>query len=69
MKIAELRRTLRTKTSAELQEELLKRLKEQFSLRLKRSATGNLRQVHLFKQTRRQIALIKTLITEKQAAE
>ena len=64
MKIAESRQALRAKNAQELQSELYDQLKEQFTLRIKRS-TGGLRQTHLFKQAKRRIALIKTLLAEK----
>lgn len=68
MKTTELRNALRAKTADELKSELHEYLKEQFTLRFKRS-TGGLRQTHLFKQTKRRIALIKTLLTEKSAQQ
>lgn len=68
MKTTELRNTLRAKNVDELKAELHDYLKEQFTLRFKRS-TGGLRQTHLFKQTKRRIALIKTLLTEKAAEQ
>ena len=68
MKTTELRKALRAKAPDELHAELLSQLKEQFTLRLKRS-TGGLRQTHLFKQTKRRIALIKTLLAEKAAEQ
>ena len=68
MKTTEIRKTLRAKNAEELQAELHDQLKEQFTLRFKRS-TGGLRQTHLFKQTKRRIALIKTLLTEKAAEQ
>lgn len=55
---------LREKSVEELNQELLSLLKEQFNLRL-RKATGQLNQGHLLKQARRDIARIKTLLTEK----
>lgn len=48
----------------ELQEALLTQQKEQFQLRM-RNATGQLSQSHLLKQTRRNIARIKTVLTDK----
>ena len=68
MKTTEIRKALRAKNAEELQSELHDQLKEQFTLRFKRS-TGGLRQTHLFKQTKRRIALIKTLLTEKAAEQ
>ncbi|MEM1435423.1 MAG: 50S ribosomal protein L29 [Pseudomonadota bacterium] len=60
MKAAE----LKEKTEAELTEELLRLRKEQFGLRMQR-ASGQLGQPHLLQQTRRDIARIKTVLTEK----
>ena len=55
---------LREKSEAELQEEILRLRKEQFGLRMQR-ASGQLGQFHLLKQTRRDIARIKTIMAEK----
>ena len=60
MKVAE----LRNKSVKELQEELLKRRKEQFGLRMQK-ASGQLGQTHLLAATRRDIARIKTVLAEK----
>lgn len=56
---------LREKTPEQLQEELLKVRKDQFSLRMQR-ASGQLGQPHLLNETRRDIARIKTIMAEKQ---
>jgi large subunit ribosomal protein L29 len=55
---------LREKSAQELNEELLKLRKEQFHLRMQR-ASGQLGQYHLLKESRRDIARIKTVIQEK----
>lgn len=55
---------LRDKSAAELNDELLRIRQEQFNLRMQR-ASGTLGQPHLLKQARRDIARIKTLVTEK----
>ncbi|GAB1263632.1 50S ribosomal protein L29 [Aurantivibrio infirmus] len=55
---------LREKTVEELDAELLTQLESQFKLRLQ-SKTGQLNQPHLVKQTRRDIARIKTVLREK----
>jgi large subunit ribosomal protein L29 len=55
---------LRNKSTEELNQELLALLKEQFNLRL-RKTTGQLNQSHLLRQTRRDIARIKTVLTQK----
>ncbi|HHJ11833.1 MAG TPA: 50S ribosomal protein L29 [Chromatiales bacterium] len=59
---------LRQKSIEELNQELLAQLKAQMNLRLQK-ATGQLSQVHQFKQIRRDIARIKTIIREKQSGE
>ncbi len=55
---------LREKTVEELNKELMGLLKEQFNLRLRKS-TGQLNQPHLLRQTRKDIARIKTVLTQK----
>jgi len=55
---------LRNKSTEELNQDLLGLLKEQFNLRLRKS-TGQLNQSHLLRQTRRDIARIKTVLTQK----
>lgn len=55
---------LRSKSTEELNQDLLGLLKEQFNLRLRKS-TGQLNQSHLLRQTRRDIARIKTVLTQK----
>ena len=55
---------LREKSAEELNEELLKLRKEQFHLRMQK-ASGQLGQFHLLKETKRDIARIKTVIQEK----
>ncbi|HEY8568807.1 50S ribosomal protein L29 [Microbulbifer harenosus] len=55
---------LRSKSVEELNQELLSQLEAQFKLRMQKS-TGQLTQTHLLKQTRRDIARIKTVLTEK----
>ncbi len=55
---------LNEKTVEELNEELLKQRKEQFKFRMQQS-TGQLNQTHLLKQTRRNIARIKTVLNQK----
>ena len=49
----------------ELYEELLRLRKEQFSLRMQ-DASGQLGQYHLLKQVKKDIARVKTIMTEKQ---
>ncbi len=58
---------LNIKTVEELNAELLSQLEEQFKLRMQKS-TGQLEQTHLMKQTRKNIARIKTVLRQKQEA-
>ena len=55
---------LREKSVRELNDELLKLRKEQFGLRMQK-ASGQLGQVHLLKEARKDIARVKTVIQEK----
>jgi len=55
---------LRSKTSAELQDTLVELSKEQFSLRMQKSI-GQLTQTHLLKQVSRDIARVKTLMSQQ----
>lgn len=55
---------LREKTAAELQEELMSVLKEQFNIRMQH-ATGQLGNTARLKSVRRSVARIKTIINEK----
>lgn len=55
---------LRDKSLDQLGDELLKTHEKLFSLRLQKS-TGQVPKPHLFKETRRSIALINTLISER----
>jgi|TARA_B110000879_G_scaffold41754_1_gene58838 large subunit ribosomal protein L29 len=55
---------LRDKTSEELEAELIVELKQQFNLRMQLS-TGQLNESHKVKQTRRNIARIKTVLNQK----
>lgn len=56
---------LREKSVEELQAHLQELCKDRFNLRMQKS-TGQLGQVHLFGNNRKEIARVKTLITEKQ---
>ena len=58
---------LRSKTDAELAEELLNLRKEQFNLRMQR-ATGQLSRPDQFAKVRRTIAQVKTILTERRNA-
>ena len=55
---------LREKSAEELNQDLISQLEAQFKLRMQ-GATGQLNQSHLLKQTRRDIARIKTALSEK----
>jgi large subunit ribosomal protein L29 len=55
---------LNEKSVEELNKELLSQLESQFKLRMQAS-TGQLNQTHLLKQTRRDIARIKTVLRQK----
>jgi large subunit ribosomal protein L29 len=55
---------LREKSLDELNAELQQALAEQFKLRVQK-ATGQLTQTHLLKQSRRHIALVKTVLQQK----
>ena len=59
---------LKTMTPDQLQDELLKLKKEQFNLRFQR-ATGQLENTARVAQVRRDIARVKTIQRQKQAAE
>jgi len=56
---------LREKSIEELNSALVEMREEQFKLRMQR-ATGQLNGVHAFKNVRRDIARVNTLIKEKQ---
>ena len=58
--------TLREKSVAELQEELLALRKEQFNLRIQ-NATGQLARPDQFRKVRRNIARVKTVLNEVKA--
>jgi large subunit ribosomal protein L29 len=55
---------LREKSVTELNDDLLRLRKEEFSLRMQ-FASGQLGQTHLVKEMRRDIARVKTLMKEK----
>ncbi|VFP81934.1 50S ribosomal protein L29 [Candidatus Erwinia haradaeae] len=56
-----------TKSAEELNSQLLKLLQEQFHLRMQ-ARSNQCKKTHIFKQVRRKIARIKTLLTEKAGA-
>ena len=55
---------LRTKSDTELNDELIELRREQFNLRMQR-ATGQLGNPARFKEIRREIARVKTILNEK----
>ncbi len=55
---------LREKSVEELEGALLSELKKQFDYRMQH-ATGQMGQSHLLKQVRKNVARIKTILTEK----
>lgn len=55
---------LREKSVEELNQELLKLREGQFKLNVQK-ATGQLGQTHLLKETRKDIARVKTVLSEK----
>ena len=55
---------LREKSVQELSDQLLKLRREHFNLRMQK-ASGQLGQVHLLKETKKDIARVKTLMQEK----
>jgi len=68
MKTAEKLKNFRGKSREELQQELLRLLREQFDLRMQKT-TAQLTQTDLLKQVRRDIARVRTLLGEKAKAE
>jgi large subunit ribosomal protein L29 len=58
---------LRDKSTDDLQKELIELLREQFNLRMQRG-TGQLAHPHRMKEVRRDIARIKTIMSEKASA-
>ena len=55
---------LRDKSAEDLNKQLLSLREEQFKLRMQK-ATGQLGQTHLLKQNQRDIARVKTVLTQK----
>jgi large subunit ribosomal protein L29 len=58
---------LRNKSSSDLQSELLALYREQFNLRLQKGL-GQVAQPHVFKNVRKQISRIKTILGEKEGS-
>jgi large subunit ribosomal protein L29 len=59
---------LREKSAEDLDKDLLTLREEQFKLRMQ-NATGQLGQSHLLKDNQRDIARVKTVLTEKAGSE
>ncbi len=59
---------MREKSAEDLNKELLTLREEQFKLRMQNS-TGQLGQSHLLKQNQRDIARVKTVLTQKAGSE
>lgn len=59
---------VRSKSADQLKEELIQLKKEQFNLRFQ-TATGQLEKTARMKEVRRDIARVKTILTEKAQAE
>lgn len=58
---------LRQKSGEELDAELIELLKEQFKLRMQQGS-GQLTRPHLLRQVRRNIARVKTVVSEAKAS-
>jgi large subunit ribosomal protein L29 len=58
---------LRKQSAQELDSQLIELRREEFNLRMQKGA-GQQTQTHHFKRVRREIAQIKTLLTQKSAA-
>lgn len=65
MKAIEKIKELKAKSAEELRSHKIDLLKEQFNLRMQKG-TGQLTQNHMFKNIRRDIARINTILSEKQ---
>ena len=59
---------LRTKDDAELRDELLRLRRSEFEMRMQLRA-GQLARNHTLRETRRDIARVKTLLTERRQGE
>ena len=55
---------LREKSAQQLNEQLLELLRDQFNLRMQK-ATGQLGQSHLLSQVKREIARVKTVLSQQ----
>jgi len=59
---------LRNKSVAELEKELIGLRGEQFKRQMQRT-TGQMKQSHLLKETRRHVARVKTVLNEKRKGQ
>jgi large subunit ribosomal protein L29 len=58
--------SIRTKTDVELRDELSRLLQEQFNLRMQKGM-GQMTNIHELRRVRRDIARVKTVMTQKSA--
>lgn len=65
MKVKQRREEVRNLSVEQINEQIMGLLRDQFNLRMQK-ATGQLGQVHLLKQVKRDIARLKTELTAKQ---
>ncbi|MFD1261786.1 MULTISPECIES: 50S ribosomal protein L29 [Entomomonas] len=65
MKLKQRREEVRNLSVEQINEQIMGLLRDQFNLRMQK-ATGQLGQVHLLKQVKRDIARLKTELTAKQ---
>jgi len=65
MKVKQRREEVRSLSVEQINEQIMGLLRDQFNLRMQK-ATGQLGQVHLLKQVKRDIARLKTELTAKQ---
>ena len=56
---------LKSKSASDLNNELIALFKEQFNLRIQRGM-GQVTQTHLFRNIKKQVARIKTILSEKE---
>jgi large subunit ribosomal protein L29 len=59
---------LREQSPEALQAQLLELLREQLNLRMQK-ASGQMKQLHRFREARRDVARIKTVLTQKRAQD
>lgn len=69
MKRQELRQELRGLSAGELKAREQLRREEHLKLRFRRASTGQLDQSHRLREVRREIALLKTIVREKEEVQ